>query len=76
MKYFSSTDLKQCLGDVLDVAAREPVAITRHSRPRFVVMSIEDYESRFPQDPRSAHATATIPADHLAMIEGVFDDKA
>lgn len=74
MKHFAATDLKQTLGEVLDAAAREPVTITKHSRPRFVVMSIEDYEARFPSDPRSSHATQDMPRDHLAMIESALQD--
>ncbi len=76
MKHFAASDLKQSLGEVLDAAAREPVIITKHSRPRFVVMSIEDYEARFPSDPRTSHATAAMPNDHLAMIAQAFDGSA
>ena len=36
---FSATDLKQNVGDVLDAASREPVAITRHNKPRCVIVA-------------------------------------
>ena len=47
MKSVTSTDLKQSLGDVLATAAREPVTITRHGAPRYVLMSLEEFERRF-----------------------------
>ncbi len=44
MKTIPTTELKQNLGDVLAAAAVEPVTLTRHGKPRFVLMSIEAYE--------------------------------
>jgi prevent-host-death family protein len=69
MKTFPATELKQNIGDVLDAANREPVAITRHSKPRYVLMSIDAYNARFPNDPRRALALEEMPEDHLRMIE-------
>ena len=69
MKSFAATDLKQNTGDVLDAANREPVAITRHSKPRYVLMSIDVYNARFPTDPRRAIALEEMSDDHLRMIK-------
>jgi prevent-host-death family protein len=69
MKTFPATDLKQNTGDVLDAANREPIAITRHSKPRYVLMSIDAYNARFPNDPQQAIAIEDMPNDHLRMIE-------
>ena len=69
MRNYPSTDLKQRLGDVLDAASREPVSITRHSKPRFVLMSVEAYEARFPFDERRTYAIEEMPDEHLALIE-------
>ena len=69
MKSFPATDLKQNTGNVLDAANREPVAITRHRKPRYVLMSIDAYIARFPHDPRRAIAIEEMPEDHLRMIE-------
>ena len=69
MKTFPATDLKQNTGDVLDAANREPIAITRHSKPRYVLMSIDAYNARFPNDPQRAIAIEDMPEDHLRMIE-------
>ena len=76
MRSFPSTDLKQTLGDVLEAASHEPVAITRHKKPRYVLMSIRDYEQRFAKDERQAFAVDEMPADHLAMLESVLSDPS
>ncbi|MEO9652332.1 MAG: type II toxin-antitoxin system Phd/YefM family antitoxin [Roseobacter sp.] len=69
MRSFPSTNLKQALGDVLDAASQEPIAITKHNKPRYVLMSIHDYEQRFQQDERRAFAATDMPGEHLAMLE-------
>ncbi len=43
MRQFTTGDLNKQIGDVTDVASREPVILTRHSKPRFVLMSYEHY---------------------------------
>jgi len=72
MKTFPSTDLKQIIGDVLQAASREPVAITRHQKVRYVLMSVEAYNERFPADPQHAYAVSEMSDDHLAMIESAL----
>lgn len=67
MKSFSSTDLKQSLGDVLAAAAREPVTITRHGAPRYVLMSMEEYERRFGCS-RQAHSVYDTPEPLRKML--------
>ncbi|MCR5857648.1 type II toxin-antitoxin system Phd/YefM family antitoxin [Mesorhizobium sp. J428] len=69
MREYPSTDLKQRLGDVLDAASREPVSITRHGKARFVLMNVEAYEARFPEDSRKSYATEEMPAEHLVRLE-------
>ena len=44
-QYFPAADLARRTGDVLDAAGRAPVTITRHRKPRFVLMSVERYEA-------------------------------
>lgn len=44
MKQFSSTELANATGDVLAAAAQAPVLIARHGKPRFVMLSAEEYE--------------------------------
>jgi prevent-host-death family protein len=69
MKQYPSTDLKQNLGDVLAAASQQPVSITRHNKPRYVLMSIEAYEARFADDSRCAYAAKDAPSDHVEMLE-------
>jgi prevent-host-death family protein len=69
MKHYPSTDLKQNLGDVLAAASQQPVSITRHNKPRYVLMSIEAYEARFVNDSRRAYAAKDAPSEHLEMLE-------
>ncbi|MGX5803115.1 type II toxin-antitoxin system Phd/YefM family antitoxin [Bradyrhizobium sp. Arg314] len=69
MKQYPSTDLKQNLGDVLAAASQHPVSITRHNKPRYVLMSIETYEARFVDNSRRAYAAKDAPSEHVEMLE-------
>ena len=69
MKHYPSTDLKQNLGDVLAAASQQPVSITRHNKPGYVLMSIETYEARFVNDSRRVYATKDAPDEHVEMLE-------
>lgn len=44
MREFSSTELANKTGDVLAVAAQEPVHIQRHGKSRYVLLSVEKFE--------------------------------
>ena len=56
---------------MLAAAARGPVAITEHAKPRFVVMTVEKCEARHPppSDPRRACRLAEPPDDLADMLE-------
>ena len=48
----TATELKNSTAEVIEqVAARRAVAITRHDKPRAVLLSIEEYESLTRQEP-------------------------
>ncbi len=48
----TATELKNSTADVIEqVAARRAIAITRHDKPRAVLVSIEEYEALTGQDP-------------------------
>ena len=52
MPVITATELKNTTADVFDqVAARRAVAITRHDKPRAVLLSIEQYEALTGQRP-------------------------
>lgn len=43
MRHFTSTELANKTGDVLAVAAQEPVHIQRHGKSRYVLLSVEQF---------------------------------
>lgn len=53
MQEFMLTDLNRRPGELLEVAAVEPLALTRYRRVRFVLMSAEHYR-RISEQPASA----------------------
>ncbi|EEE35223.1 type II toxin-antitoxin system prevent-host-death family antitoxin [uncultured Ruegeria sp.] len=69
MRQFSATDLANKTGDVLAIAARQPVAIARHGKRRFVVLSTEEFETlRLGKDSRSAHHVDDLDDDEAARL--------
>jgi prevent-host-death family protein len=74
MKTVTSTDLKQSLGDVLAAAASEPVTITRHGTPRFVLMTLDELERQRAPYPR-AYSVDNAPDDLTEMILSALDDR-
>jgi prevent-host-death family protein len=67
---FSLSKLHSSQGDVVDAALREPVTLTKHGKPRLVVMSMDHYEklTAQPEDPRRALYLHEIPADEAAAL--------
>jgi len=74
MRQFSTVELTQKIGDVTHAASRAPVAITHHRKPRFILMSIEDYERLMKPETRQAWAASEVPDDLLAEIEKALAD--
>lgn len=69
MRQFSTVELVQKLGIVTEAAMREPVAITHHRRPKFVLMAMEDYQKMTkPHDPREAFLAEDMPDDKRQML--------
>jgi PHD/YefM family antitoxin component YafN of YafNO toxin-antitoxin module len=81
MREFSTVELLRDLKTVTHAAARAPVAITQHRKPRFVLMAIEDFERLRPveADPRKAYLVDETPPELAKMLaEGldrIIDDK-
>ena len=72
---FPAADLARNTGDILDAASRSPVTITKHRKPRFVVMSYEQYTAMLRQDRPQAHTLASMPADlKAAMVQALERD--
>jgi len=77
MREFSTADLNKQVGEVTDAASKGPVVITRHNRPRFVLMSVEHFERlRGAADPRRAYGPGETPADVAAMFADALDALA
>ena len=76
MKSIASSALKTNLGDVLAAADHEPIAITRHSKTRYVIMDAEIYAAKFPRDLRRSYKVEETPDELFKMMEKAFgDDK-
>jgi prevent-host-death family protein len=75
MKQFSSTELANATGDVLAAAAQAPVLIARHGKPRFVMLSAEQYERLVTQgDTRRAfHVSNLTDAEADKLITQLQD---
>ena len=81
MKSFTTADLNKHVGDVTTAARREPVFITHHKKPKFVLIAIEDYDRlRGEQDQRRAFSLDTMPDDIedglLALADSIENDGA
>ncbi|RWI31840.1 MAG: type II toxin-antitoxin system prevent-host-death family antitoxin [Mesorhizobium sp.] len=77
MRQFTTGDLNKQVGDVTDAAAREPVVLTKHRKPRFVLMSYEHYERmRSGGDTRIAYHASEMPEEHRDLFEAEIDRLA
>ncbi|GGO59419.1 prevent-host-death family protein [Roseovarius pacificus] len=65
---FPAADLARKTGDILDAASRAPVAITKHRKPRFVLMSLERYEALTGTTDQQAHTLEDMSAEMKAMM--------
>lgn len=77
-KHFQAADLARRTGDVLDAASRAPVTITRHRKPRYVLMSVERYERMTGEGgTQQSHTLDDMPRDlKAAMIAALERDLA
>ncbi|AZO28588.1 MULTISPECIES: type II toxin-antitoxin system prevent-host-death family antitoxin [Mesorhizobium] len=77
MRQFTTGDLNKQVGDVTDAAAREPVVLTKHRKPRFVLMSYEHYERmRAGGDPRRVYRVSEMPEEHRDLFLAEIDRLA
>ena len=75
MRAFSTNDLNKQVGEVTDAASKAPILITRHAKPRYVMMSFEHYERlRQGTNPQRSYAAGETP-DHLARMFSTELDK-
>ncbi len=68
MRTFTTADLNKQVGEVTNAAGRAPVVITRHRKPRFVLMSVEYYQHlQSKDDPRRVYGPGETP-DNIAAL--------
>lgn len=65
---FPAADLARNTGDILDAASRSPVTITKHRKPRFVLMSYERYAAITGETDQQTHTLADMPDDLKATM--------
>lgn len=77
-EHFPAADLARNTGDVLDAATRAPIIITRHRKPRFVLMSVERYAAMTGGGAtQKAHTLDDMPAKlKAAMVAALERDLA
>lgn len=68
-RIFSTADLSRHIGDVTHAASEAPVTITHHNKPRYILMSVEDFARINPQ---KSYSMEDMPGDLAeAMIEAI-----
>ena len=80
MKTFAAADLTRKTGDLFEAATVAPVAITKHRKARFVVMSMERYEALMGGESRQVAVDVADMPDELGAlldhgIEAHFRDQ-
>jgi prevent-host-death family protein len=74
---FSTSELSRRSGDIIAEALRRPVTITQRSKPRLVLLNIDDFERlRRQADTRRSGTLSTLPDGLLAEIEDAVDAYA
>ncbi len=67
MPTFTSGDLQRKLGEIQDVALRQPTFITRHGRERLVILSVDEYRRLKRRDRQVLRAGELSDADLEAI---------
>jgi prevent-host-death family protein len=77
MRAFTTNDLNKQVGEVTDAATKSPVLITRHRKPRFVMMSYEHYQRiKGGTDPRRVYGAGETPAAVAEIFSGEIERLA
>ena len=76
-KEFSVGDLMRRTGDVLEDAGRAPVTITKRSKPKYILMSVERYDQIMNHSPQRAYRIEELPDDlRSTLINALEHDLA
>ena len=72
---FKAADLTRHTSALFDAAIRSPVAITKHRKPKFVLMSMDQYQQLARGATQQVHMLDEMPEDlKTLMIEGLERD--
>lgn len=64
----SASEFQDRVGEALDRSLKQPVLITKHGRPRNVVLSYDEYERLSARDRRAVKAE-DLTAEDIAALE-------
>ncbi|MDE0521678.1 MAG: type II toxin-antitoxin system prevent-host-death family antitoxin [Boseongicola sp.] len=68
---FRASDFTRHRSDLFDAAIRSPAAVTRHRRPKFVLMCMDQRQNRARGGTRQVHMLGEMADDlRASMIEG------
>ena len=72
---FKAADLTRHTSELFDAAIRSPIAITKHRKPKFVLMSMDQYKKLAGEAAQRSYMLDEMPADLKAlMIAGLERD--
>lgn len=72
---FKAADLTRHTSELFDAAIRSPVAITKHRKRKFVLMSMDQYQQLTKGATQQVHMLDEMPDDiKVLMIEGLERD--
>lgn len=72
---FKAADLARHTSDLFDAAIRSPIAITKHRKPKFVLMSMYQYQKLSRETSQQVHMIDEMPEDRKGLIvEGLERD--
>lgn len=74
VREFPASDMTRNVGDLLQAASANPVAITKHRKPRFVLMSVEDYEAMRTRSSQVSVAVADMPDQIGKLLDKGIED--
>lgn len=74
---YTTSDLSRKSGDIIAEALRHPVTITQRSKPRLVILNIDDYDRLMKSaDARSVGTINTMSDSLFADMERAVDQYA
>jgi prevent-host-death family protein len=74
MEFFRSQDMQRQAAALQEAAMKEPVIITYHDRPRFVLMSMQEYDRLRGRLGKNARIVE-LPESALRQIERLGKDE-